>query len=118
MTRIRDISVRRAAPNVGCIQPTFLPRVHIHVTYLTYGPTEVQLRRFATWFIYSHSGATGIDFLATLSRCILPGWSHADRREHQDQRSQAETGGFTNTNSSRPLHCALLGIVFLVLGRS
>ena len=56
-----------------------------------------------------------IRIAALLACCILPFWNQDDRREQQDRRSQAENWGFTNTNISTL--CALLGIVFLVLGR-
>ena len=59
-----------------------------------------QLRRFALRFIHSHSGATGV-FLQICRfvyfRCAA---SQSDRREQQDRRLRAESGGFTNKNIS------------------
>ena len=72
-----------------------------------------QLRRFAPLFIHSPSGATGVSWLMCRVVCFRVGAKMTDASSKIDIRRQKVWDLLIQIF----VHCALLGLVFLVLGR-
>ena len=75
---------------------------------------QCELRRFALWFIHSHSGATGVF------------WPNCRVAYFRLRAKMTDASSKINVRRLKEgdllieivVHCALLGLVFLVLGRS
>ena len=95
--------------SVNNISQSFIDIVYFHE--LTFSYDNVQLRHFALRFIHSHSGATGV--ISPICRVVYfrCGAKLTDTSSKIDVHRLKV--GFTNT-----FICALVDLVFLVLGRS